>query len=416
MGLGWGRVLKSYARYQNIQCMTNEQNRKIKIIGEIYTPSYPIEIKELFSGRTEQLRSVFDFLRQKGKHIIVYGDRGVGKTSFANVIKVICESNQQVVKVSCSTEDSFEILFHNVLSKLTYDYEEAQKKIGFGSEIEKTNRSLIFSNLYSPDQLNIQVLTSVLGLINPIIIMDEFDRLNSEIFNKAIFTDLLKNLADNLPNTTLIIVGVSEDVSSLIEQHLSIERNLSQIYMPSMSSNEIRAIITKGERPIELIFDEEVKERIVNLSSGYPHFTHSLCYYSTTSAVLDSSSIVSNLHLNYAIKQTIENAHESLRNSYRTATLATKQNIYQEVLYAASIVETDEYGYFQANDLEDILSSLLSKKLKVNNFTFHLGKFCTEERGEIFIMTGAKNRHRYKFKNPLMRAFIRLKMEQKNLA
>ena len=395
--------------------MTEEQIKKLGVIGEIYTPSYPIEIKELFSGRTDQLRAVFDFLRQKGKHIIVYGDRGVGKTSFANVIKVICESDKQVAKVSCSTEDTFETLFHNVLSKLTYDYEEAKQKIGFGSEIERTNKSLIFSNLYMLDQVNVQVLALVFRLINPVVILDEFDRLNPSKFNKAIFTDLIKNLADNLPNSTLIIVGVSEDVSSLIDEHLSIERNLGQIYIPSMSPDEIIAIIGKGEEPLQLIFDDSVKKRIVNLSSGYPHFTHSLCYHSATAAVWDSSSIITDQHLNIAIKQTIDNAHESLRNSYRTATLATKQNIYQEVLYAASIVETDEYGYFQANDLEDILSKILAKKVKVNNFTFHLGKFCSDERGEIFTITGAKNRHRYKFKNPLMKAFIRLKMEQQNL-
>lgn len=396
--------------------MTEEQTKKLSLIGEIYTPSYPIEIRELFSGRTEQLSAVFDFLRQKGKHIIVYGDRGVGKTSFANVIRVICETDQQVAKVSCSTQDTFESLFHNVLSKLTYDYEEAQQKIGFGSEIERTNKSLIFSNLYTQDQINIQVLTSVFGLLNPVIILDEFDRLSPSKFNKAIFTDLIKTLADNLPLTTLIIVGVSEDVASLIDEHLSIERNLSQIYMPSMSPDEITAIIRKGEEPLQLTFDESVTSRIIDLSSGYPHFTHSLCYYSTTAAVWDNSTVITDQYLNIAIKQTIDNAHESLRNSYRTATLATKQNIYQEVLYAASIVETDEYGYFQANDLEDILSRILEKDVKVNNFTFHLGKFCTDERGEIFTMTGAKNRHRYKFRNPLMKAFIRLKMEQKNLA
>lgn len=396
--------------------MTEEQIKKLGVIGEIYTPSYPIEIKELFSGRTDQLRAVFDFLRQKGKHIIVYGDRGVGKTSFANVIKVICESDKQVAKVSCSTEDTFETLFHNVLSKLTYDYEEAKRKIGFGSEIERTNKILIFSNLYMLDQVNVQVLTSVFKLINPVVILDEFDRLNPSKFNKAVFTDLIKNLADNLPNSTLIIVGVSDDVSSLIDEHLSIERNLGQIYIPSMSPDEIIAIIGKGEELLQLIFDDSVKKRIVNLSSGYPHFTHSLCYHSATAAVLDSSSIITDQHLNIAIKKTIDNAHESLRNSYRTATLATKQNIYQAVLYAASIVETDEYGYFQANDLEDILSEILAKKVKVNNFTFHLGKFCSDERGGIFTITGAKNRHRYKFKNPLMKAFIRLKMEQQNLA
>jgi Cdc6-like AAA superfamily ATPase len=395
--------------------MTEDQRKKLTIIGEVYTPSYPIEIQELFSGRTEQLRSVLDFLNQKGKHIIVFGDRGVGKTSFVNIIKVIFETDKPVAKVSCSTGDTFESLFHNVFSKLSYNYEEAKQRIGFGSEVEKTDKNLILSNLYAAEQINISVIASVFSFLNPIVILDEFDRLDPIKFNKGIFTDLIKNLGDSLPNTTLMIVGVSDDVSALIEEHLSIERNLAQIHMPSMSADEINAIITKGEAPLHLKFTDSVKERIAKLSSGYPHFTHSLCYYSTTSAVWDNSNSVTDDYLNIAIKQTIDNAHESLRNSYRTATLATKANIYQEVLFAASIVETDEYGYFQANDLEKILTSLLSKEVKVNNFTFHLGKFCSAERGEIFVVSGAKNRHRYKFKNPLMKAFIRLKMEEKNL-
>ena len=80
-------------------------------------------------------------------------------------------------------------------------------------------------------------------------------------------------------------------------------------------------------------------------------------------------------HLNLAIQQTIDSAHERLRNSYRIATLATKENIFSEVLFAASNAPTDENGYFQANDLEPILNKILNKDIKVTNFVFHRSKF-----------------------------------------
>lgn len=393
--------------------MDEELLKKIQLIGQIYTPAYPIEIKELFSGRSQQLSDIVGIITQKGKHLIIYGDRGVGKTSFANIIKIIYESTQlQVAKISCNSIDTFQTLWHNVFSKLSYNYEEAQKKIGFVGGIEKTDKSLVFSNLYSKEQIDIQIILKVLDIIgSPIIILDEFDRLNSTLFDKKLFTDLIKSISDTLPFVTLIIVGVSEDVGTLIQEHESIERNLGQIHLPSMAPEEVQAIILKGEEPLQIKFGKDVIDKIIELSSGYPHFTHSLCYFASNAAIWDKKIEVNVQHLNIAIKQTIDQAHESLRNSFRTATLATKKNIFQEVLYAASIVETDEYGYFQANDLEEILSKILQKEMKVNNYTFHLGKFCSDERGEIFKVTGAKNRHRYKFKNPLMKAFIKLKME-----
>jgi Cdc6-like AAA superfamily ATPase len=393
--------------------MEQELITKINTAGQIYTPAYPIEIKELFSGRSQQLSDIIGIVPQKGRHLIIYGDRGVGKTSFANIIKVIFESpDLQVAKISCNSNDTFQSLWHNVFSKLNYNYEEAQKRIGFGNEIERTEKSLIFSNLFSKEQIDIQSIMNVLNILaNPIIILDEFDRLNPVLFDKRLFTDLVKAVADSIPYVTIIIVGVSEDVGSLIQEHGSIERNLGQIHLPSMTPDEVRTIIVKGEEPLGIKYEANVIDKIIDLSSGYPHFTHSLCYYAACAAIWTKENSVNMQHLSVSIKQTIDQSHESLRNSYRTATLATKKNIFQEVLYAASLVQTDEYGYFQANDLDDILSKILNKEMKVNNFTFHLGKFCSEERGEIFKMTGAKNRHRYKFKNPLMKAFIKLKIE-----
>ncbi len=249
------------------------------------------------------------------------------------------------------------------------------------------------------------------------IILDEFDRLDGTKFNKKLLTDAIKAISDTLPQITLIIVGVSEDISGLIYEHESIERNLAQVYLSVMSPEEIKEIILKGEEPLEVKYSTDVIEKIIDLSSGFPHFTHSLCYHACYFAISQNESSIKDIHLQVSINQTVDNAQESLRNAYRIATMATKQNIFSEVLYASSIVETDEYGYFQANDLEPILTEILGKETKVNNYVFHLGKFCIPERGEILKVVGSKNRQRYKFRNPLMKAFIRLKIENnKNLA
>lgn len=392
---------------------------KLFRIGEIYTPAYPIEIQTLFAGRLPQIAKAISLLSQKGYQIIIYGDRGVGKTSFANILKVIIDQQRvQVSKTSCNSEHTFENLWRNVFSQFKLSYEEAKKKIGFGSEVEKTEQHILLSNLLDDRPIDISKILELLSYLGEAaIILDEFDRLDGTKFNKKLLTDAIKAISDTLPQITLIIVGVSEDISGLIYEHESIERNLAQVYLSVMSPEEIKEIILKGEEPLEVKYSTDVIEKIIDLSSGFPHFTHSLCYHACYFAISQNESSIKDIHLQVSINQTVDNAQESLRNAYRIATMATKQNIFSEVLYASSIVETDEYGYFQANDLEPILTEILGKETKVNNYVFHLGKFCIPERGEILKVVGSKNRQRYKFRNPLMKAFIRLKIENnKNLA
>ena len=54
--------------------------------GKVFTPAVPVSERELFSGRIDQLRRVFDAINQHGQHAIIFGERGVGKTSLANII------------------------------------------------------------------------------------------------------------------------------------------------------------------------------------------------------------------------------------------------------------------------------------------------------------------------------------------
>ena len=55
-------------------------------VAEVFTPSAPIDSMALFRGRSTQIQMLVEAVSQIGQHAIVYGERGVGKTSMANVL------------------------------------------------------------------------------------------------------------------------------------------------------------------------------------------------------------------------------------------------------------------------------------------------------------------------------------------
>lgn len=72
--------------------MTNERDAQEEkrsaesALNAAFSPHAPIDAASLFRGRVEQIRDVADAMRAAGLHAVIYGDRGVGKTSLANIV------------------------------------------------------------------------------------------------------------------------------------------------------------------------------------------------------------------------------------------------------------------------------------------------------------------------------------------
>ena len=59
------------------------------LIAEInmaFTPAAPVDSKDLFAGRKREIEKVIGTVFQPGQHAVIYGERGVGKTSLANTL------------------------------------------------------------------------------------------------------------------------------------------------------------------------------------------------------------------------------------------------------------------------------------------------------------------------------------------
>lgn len=129
------------------------------------------------------------------------------------------------------------------------------------------------SDTFSND---IEILFGNLGKHYFLFIFDEFDNVLDQQM-KRLFADLIKSFSDNVTNVTIVLVGIAHNVESLIGSHQSLERCLKQIQMPRMSDLESSDIIELGLQRLNISIDEIVKKRIIEFSSGFPHYVHLLC-------------------------------------------------------------------------------------------------------------------------------------------
>ncbi|NEP19747.1 MAG: hypothetical protein F6J97_23145 [Leptolyngbya sp. SIO4C1] len=135
--------------------------------------------------------------------------------------------------------------------------------------------------------------------------------------------------------------------------------------------------------------------------------------YSARAAINENSDFISPKHFSIAVNEAIENVQESVRTSYEKAiTTSKKQDMFKAVVSACAMVDGNEYGAFRIVDLQEPLSHILRKEVKLQSYQYHIGKLCQEEKGEILQKIGFPKNYRYRFKNPLLKAYVRLKLYQ----
>jgi len=371
--------------------------------GRVFSPSAPIDERDLFAGRRAQLTQVIDAINQKGQHAIIFGDRGVGKTSLVNVLASFLHSDGQIFscRVNCDAGDSY----HSLWSKVFAEVQLHQVAVVGGfSSISQRARADAADDVVSPEIVRRQLsLWSQRSL--PILIIDEFDRVDDRY--RTIFADTIKTLSYHAIPATVVLVGVADSVDQLIAEHQSIERALVQIKMPRMSREEITDIITNGVSRLGMTIEAEALRRIAMLAQGLPHYAHLIGLHVCRTGLERLSLHVDQSTLDAAIQRAIEGAQQSIRNAWHKATISQrKDNLFADVLLSCALARTDDMGSFAAQDVRDPMQAVTGRPYDIPSFAQHLNEFSDPKRGNILKKLGASRRFRYRFTNPLMQPFV----------
>lgn len=366
-------------------------------INSAFTPNTPIDSRSLFAGRKKQVANLINAIFQKGSHAVLFGERGVGKSSLARtifdflVLAFDDASGYHHALLNCAEAMSFEDIWRTVFKQLTFE------------QADGTSTTLDQALAENPNSENVREVFQLLD--NPTIItIDEFDRIEDQGI-RVKMADTIKTLSDNAIRTTLILVGVADSVDDLIGEHQSIERAIKQVPVPRMSKGELLEIVDNGRSNCQgLTIQAEARERMADLAQGLPSYTHLLARESALYAVRNDRTYVAMEDLEAGIKESVDGQLGTSLTLYTKATTAARGIYFKPVLLACALALKDEKGFFYAKDIVAPLRSIIPNAPGIQQFAQHLKDFC-ESRGPVLERDG----RRYRFIKPLMGPYVILR-------
>lgn len=393
-----------------------ERETKIRTskVREHFTPHRPISSIDLFFGRQKEVQKLLEHVNTPGQHAILYGERGVGKSSLANIATQILIQRLiegELYPKRCDSSDSFRSILAGALTKFgaEVDLEEFTKthkqagkaglkipvvEAGVGSE--RTTQTK-----YSPIEFTPSVVAEFLQDKQGLLYVDEADRIRDKK-DKVALAELIKLLSDNGSDFKILIVGIADTAEELTGGHPSVSRCLKETYLRRMLDDELRLIVDEGAKKSGLHFQTSVTGNIVRLSSGYPHFTHLLALKCAEEAVATDTKNIDRHCLVNAIRLSVEDAESTLRRLYDDATRSYGTDMYRNILLAASRLGRNE---FTAEHLRKKISEVTGEPIAQGTLNNFLRRLVSDDFTAIL--------HRcakgvYKFSDPRMPSFIRI--------
>lgn len=371
----------------------------------LFTPSTPIGAAELFAGRIQQMDTLINTISEPGRHAILYGEPGVGKTSVAQIIQYLIPRTPgrvMFIREPAFSNDTFSSLWLRIFSQIELTIASG------GAESRHALSEIYASGVTQGDVKRALSLSFSLNDV-PIIVIDEYNVIkNPEV--PAQMAETIKSLSDDGINVTVIVVGVSDSVSELVRGHQSIIRCSEEVLMPRMAQTEMRELLEKRVSKLNIKVEGNAKWKIINLSKGLPSFTHSLGRGAITSAIEARKLTVNEGDVDNAISVILRSSQNTLKEDYELSTKSNQDRArFRQVLTACALARSDESGYFFPKQVQEPLNNILGKVVDFADFHKIIKDFTSDKRGEILQQKGADRPFRYRFRNPAMQPFVIMK-------
>ena len=243
---------------------------------------------------------------ESGKHIVLFGEAGVGKTSLARIFSGLFPSTARHIfqcREQADPSDDFSSLWRKVFK----DIHVTASRNGDDSVV---SLATYYEGDIKPDDVRRELESIFKPSEIPLVIIDEYNKISDPDCH-TLMANTIKALSDYAVNVTVVLVGVAENVNELIGQHPSIQRCLEQVPMPRMTTQERKEILDKIIPRLGMSLDGDALWKIVHLSRGLPAYVHSLGLYATQTAIGRKSIKILEADVDIAIKRVLEKSEES---------------------------------------------------------------------------------------------------------
>lgn len=398
------------------------------LINGNLSPATPISDPNHLLGRERKLSEIARAFGVDGRHVFIYGDRGVGKTSLAQSAATAAHTvKTDPIIVSCDIKSNFSTIMYdiwnvyvqkNIKGKPLSYFKIKPPFVEIGGDL--FGNAVNFTEIKSVNDASRMFEFISSHYEEPfIIVIDEFEFITSND-DKSQFASLVKRLSDSGVNVRFIFCGIGTSVEELLGAHLSSGRYIVPVNLERLSVDVLMKIVSQACDSVPIDVPYETTLRIAILSDGFPYFVH-LVTENMLWAAYDSESIAKGIkseHFKLGVSGAIEKSFVSLRQAYDRATKKYTDD-YEEILWAIADKPTlirqvsEIYNNSYLRLMSDVTSLKLREKpketLTMDRFRSRINKLKTDRHGSIVIGTGAGW---YRFSENMLRGFVRLKAKQ----
>lgn len=415
-------------------------------IHDIFSPGQEIIDPDKFAGRKTNIARAAKALARRGASILVYGERGVGKTSFVEMVKLIAQGqvellyrhdlhrlvpssgfSYKVIAIECDAAcKSTEVVLQRLITSpeglrglvgRRIDKIESQvkdslafsilgKALGMTSTEGETVTEVEYGEASVFETFTNLVLLVVKNILEAdeglLIVIDEFDRVK-DTSNMA---SLIKTLSKN--KVKFLISGIASSYMELLKDHSSIERQLYQgtIGIEPMNNDETRDVFDLAHHHSQklLTFHKSFLSEVIEISEGYPYYVQLL-----------GQIVLDHLVDHYSLRGVMRITRNHLLQALERFALFEPKF---EAIYQA-LIGTDPQREMVLKALSIQAPSRINQRY-VFSYCQHRGIKNTNARRQLAILLGFKNPEMLKrigknfieFSNPLFKIFSRMRQPE----
>jgi AAA ATPase-like protein len=359
-----------------------------------------------------------------GRHVFIYGDRGVGKSSVAaTAANQLQSSDAQYLDVACAPDATLTSLVANIAYKAlkASRLRKVRESTSAGLDLKylkleattETSASDLHTEIRSLIDA-VEVLREVAAIhsVRPIVVVDEFDRMGDKN-ERSQFADLLKHLGDKKVDIKFIFTGVARSLDELLGAHQSAIRQLETIELPRLSWDARWDIVLAAADTFGVQVNKEIYTRIAAVSDGFPYYVHLLtekllwCVFEDPELV----SEVTRQHYHSALRIAIEGISAELKRPYEAA-VNQRSGDYEEVLWSTADSEfLHRYVKDMYSSYEYVMKQLDDReRLDYDKYSARIRGLRKKTCGDVLVADPAKP-GLYSYREKMLRGYVRMQAE-----